>query len=364
MPTIKVSPLKTIMGGADDKFVYNFPSTERLSDGTFYIVARKITSLTDPKGILMAVKYDPATGSVTPMPTPADKEYAAHPERGYYTCHVTELEPNKLIAIYTVVYCDETKPMFSPVDDGMQDTVCRIARSEDGGRTWSDPEELDYKIPDIIVPSRIVKLADGTIGFPAEIQHHYETPYIEPIQGRFIYSVDGGKTFDRAANIPHPKDFLAGDARMTFDDEGNMIIFYWGFDLATTRDLAVYRTITRDCGKTFEHVEPTNLKRQISSPMWIDKDTFLCMYQQRFKDNPGIKCMLSYDSGWNYDPATETPVITFDTAPDTENPFAGFSQYAFGYSTLTRVSRTEALATFWHKIGEGFAISACTISVE
>lgn len=364
MKQIHVGPLRRLMGGEEESIVYNFPSVERLSDGSFYVCARKIRSLTDPKGVFEAVRYDLRTDTLQPMPTPGDWERAHCPERGFYTCHVTELAPGRLIALYTVVYCDESKPMFSPEDDGMQETVCRIARSEDGGRTWSPPEPLAYATPDILVPSKIQKLRDGTLGFPAEMQHHYGRPYVEPVQGRFVYSLDGGRTFDRAALLPQPEHFLAGDARCTFDGDGNLIVFYWGFDLATMRDLAVYRSRTDDCGRHFAPVRPTALKKQIASPLWIDGDTFLCMYQERFSQRPGIKAMLSADGGWTYDPGSEREIITFEGTPDTDNPFSGFSQYRFGYSTLTRVAANAALAAFWHREGERFAISACMITVQ
>jgi len=363
---ISVGEARCVMGGVEPGAVYNFPSVELLDDGSFYICARRIRSLTDPKGVFEAVRYDSETGAVRPMATPADFEMARHPERGFYTCHVTRIAKHRLLAIYTVVpNCDETRPMFSPEDDGIQETVCRIARSEDGGETWSEPEELTYHIPDVIIPSRIQVLRDGTVGFPIEVQHRYGEPYREPIQGRFVYSVDGGRTFDRAAIVPHPRDFLAGDARCTFDGEGNLIVFYWGFDLAATRDLAVYRTCSRDCGRTFDPVAPVALKKQISSPMWIDGDHFLCMYQERFSERPGIKLMLSRDGGWTYDPETLAELAVFPDTPDTENPFSGFSQYRFGYSTLTRVSATRALATYWHRDEqERFGVSCRMIDVR
>lgn len=347
---IRVLSPRVLLGGAVPGVVYNFPSAELMDDGSVYVCARRIRSMTDPKGTFEAVRYDPVSGEIRPAPTPAEFDMARHPEYGFYTCHVTRVAPGKLIAIYTVVPdCDESRPMFSPEDDGMQPILCRITRSEDGGESWSEPEDLDYQIPDVIVPSRIQVLKDGTVGFPIEVQHRYGEPYREPVQGRFVYSVDGGKTFDRAAIVPHPRDFLAGDARCTFDGSDDLIIFYWGFDLASTQDLAVYRTRSRDFGRTFEPVEPIDLKKQISSPLWIDENNFLCMYQERFSDRPGIKLMLSHDGGWHYDPESLRELAIYRDSPDTENPFSGFSQYRFGYSTLTRLSPDSALAVYWSR---------------
>lgn len=351
------------VGNAQSKF-YNFPSCERLHDGTYFISAREIDGLQDPYGRQVSVRYDAATGEVAPALSPTCHDMADYPEKGMYMCHVTELAPGKLVAVYLMIDTDKSKPLFSPENDGVQNCTCRIVHSEDGGKTWEKPKTVEYTIPDIIIPSKIQKMPDGTVGFPIEVHNLYGEPYREPIQARFIYSVDGGRTFDRASMIPHPADFLAGDARCTFDTEGNMTIFFWGYDLAHMKDLEVHRSQTRDSGKTFDPVSPILLKKQITSPFYVDRENFLCIYQERFSDRPGIKAMLSHDGGYSWDEGSVAELYTCQGTPDSENAFQGFDQYKFGYSTLTRISGNSALATYWNSNGPTTCISACRIEVR
>ena len=364
---IKVNPYRCVIGdetGSDTSVFYNFPSCERLSDGSFFICARKINGLQDPAGSQVSVRYWPEEDRVEPACSPACHDMLSNPDKGIYMCHVTELSPNELIAIYPLIHTDSSKPLFSEKYDGIQPCTCRITRSHDNGHTWDLPENLAYTMPDAIIPGKIQKLADGMIGFPMEMHNLYEMPYQEPLQGRFIYSVDGGKTFDRASFFPHPEDFLAGDARCTEDSLGNLTIFFWAYDMKDMKDLKVHRTISHDSGRSFSPLEPIELKKQITSPFYIDENNFLCIYQERFSDQPGIKAMLSHDGGMTWDADSATPLFLCEGTPDGENPFAQFEQYKFGYSTMTRISQTKALATFWNTNGVTSCISVCEIWTE
>lgn len=364
---IRVEPCRCVIGdavGTAESCWYNFPSCERLHDGSFFITARKIRGLQDAKGSAVSVRYWPESGRIVPAAAPAGRDMAAYPEKGVYMCHVTELEPGHLVAIYPLIDCDPDLPLFDAKCDGIQPCRCRVVHSRDNGETWDAPRDLAYDLPDAIIPYKIQKLPQGTIGFPMEMHNHYEKPYIQPLQGRFIYSTSRGENFEEAALFPHPPGMLAGDARCTVDGGGKLTIFFWAFDMAGTRDLPVHRTVSTDGGRTFTPLEPTSLRQQITSPFWVEGETYLCIYQDRFSDAPGIKAALSRDGGLTWDEAHAVPLFLCESRPDSANPFAAFEQFKFGYSSLTRITDRCALATFWHTNGPTSCISAARIFME
>lgn len=365
---IKVSPVKCIIGDAsagEEAGGYHFPGAELLSDGSWYFTARKDKGMGDPYGDTVAVRYIPETGEVIPMPAPNAKDLSV-PGKTAYTCYVSELAPNELIAVYDLMEPRGHRTMFDEKKEGICFCELRITRSHDNGMTWDDPESLAYKTPDCMVPSRIYKTKDGIVGFNVEMHNHWEEDYHEPVQARFIYSVDGGKTFDRAALIPHGENFLAGDARTTINCRGDMCVFFWGYDLKENRDLAIYRSFSKDGGKTFTPVEPVNLRKQITSPFYINDDVYMCIYQERFSEHPGLYAALSYNGGMNWDEKNAVGIFVKGSAPKSLNAFdAGNDQaYTFGYSTLTKLDDRRALCTFWNSNGSGTCISMCVITVE
>ena len=366
---IQISPLKCVIGDAvanPNSAGYHFPGAEILSDGSVYICARRDTGLYDPYGYTEAVRYIPATGEIIPMPSPSAQDMTEDQSHTAYGCYVSELAPNELIALYGLIETAGRKELFDSKTFGMCASKLRITRSHDNGYTWDPAEDITYQTPDIMIPSKIFRTKDGIWGFHVEMHNHWEEDYREPIQARFIYSVDGAKTFDRAAFIPHDADFLAGDARPTADDRGNLCSFFWGFDLKTMKDLAVYRAFSHDGGRSWSHVEPIDLKKQITSPFWLNENTYLCIYQERFSENPGLYAALSYDGGMTWDEENALGIFVKGSAPKSDNAFdTGIDEdYKFGYSTLTRISANKALVTFWHSNGGTTCISVCELTVE
>ena len=360
---IKVSPLKCVLGGEGKG--YHFPGAEVLSDGSVYVVARRDKGMNDPYGATDAVKYIPAEDKIIPMPAP-DAEDLKRDGKYAYGCYVTELKPNELIAVYGLLTPEGHQVMFDEKTEGICLLELRITRSHDGGMTWDAPEDVAYKANDYMVPAKIIKTKDGIVGFHVEMHNHWEEEYREPVQARFIYSTDGGKTFDKAGLIPHEDGFLAGDARDTVDDEGNICAFFWGFDLNEKRDMAIYRSFSEDGGRTFSHVEPINLKKQITSPFKLKNDVMMCIYQERFSEHPGLYAALSYDGGMNWDEENAVGIFVKGSSPKSLNAFDSGNDeaYKFGYSTLTKLSDNSALVTFWHSLGDSTGVSVCTLTVE
>ena len=366
---ISVSPMQCVIGRekaekAGEKG-YHFPSAEILSDGSVYLIARHDTGMDDPWGTTEAVRWFPETGELRPMPSPTAYDLAHIPGTSAYMCYVTEFAPNELVALYGLVTPGDHPTMFDTKTFGGCPNRLRLTRSHDNGLTWDVPEDIAYQTKDNMIPSKIYSPKPGIWGFHVEMHNLWEEDYREPIQARFVYSVDGGRTFDRCTFIPHPEDFLAGDCRTTMDGKGNICAFFWGFDLKTMKDLAVYRSFSHDGGMSFSPVEPISLHKQITSPFYLDDTTYMALYQERFSEKPGLYAALSYDGGMTWDEKNAVGIFVKGNAPKSANAFEDIDEaYTFGYSTLTRLGPNKALATFWNANGGSTCISVCEITVE
>ena len=352
-----------VLEDINEKYIYNFSTVELLSDGSFYICGREITNLEDPLGRSVAVKYFLNEKRVEKVTSPITKDAQKYPDKGFLMCYVTEISENNLIAVYGMLDTDLTKPLFAVKGDGMQNMACRISRSADNGVTWSGGEDIAFTHDDLIIPGKIIKLKDGTIGFPVEMHNHYGKDYNEPIQGRFCYSTNGGKTFDKVSKIPHDKGILAGDGRATQDKDGNLIVYYWFFDMNTGKDLNNPRTITRDNGRSFEPAEPVDLHMQITSPIYVDEQTFVAVYQERFSESPGLKAAISTDGGYSFDLKNSAVIYGADSVPDTANPFLSFNSFKFGCSYVSMYEKNKGLVVYWNELEHGISISACDFEI-
>lgn len=343
---------------------YHFPSMEKLSNGEVLLCCKELLgSMNDPKGrILMFRSLDEGKTWENGL-SPTCHDETAYPEKGYIMAHVTEIEPEELIAVYGLIDTDISKPMFNPVTDGMQNAVIRTTKSFDNGKSWSKPKNIQFTSADIIVPSKIIKLQDGTLGFPCEMHDHWEGGYKEGNCSRFIKSYDKGNTFSEGNIMVADEGILYGDARPAFIDN-KLIIFLWTLDLTKMEDQPIHYISTENSAKSWSKPLPINITTQIMSPLYFGNGHMLAIHQDRFSEKPGLKALLSYDNGMNWDKTTETTLYGAENKPDGTNPFAQFDQFQFGYSSLLKMGDNSCLASFWHTNGVTTSISVMKITIE
>ncbi len=343
---------------------HHFPSMEKLSNGEIILCCKELKEgMSDPKGrILLFRSCDKGKTWIKGIsPTTHDED--DYPDKGYLMAHVTELAPDELIAVYSLIDTDINKNLFNPDTDGMQPARIRIAKSYDNGASWEKPADIDFKSEDIIVPSKIIKLPDGTCGFPCEMHDHWEGGYKEGNCSRFIKSFDGGKTFTEGNIMAADKGILYGDARPAFNDN-RVTIFLWTLDLNKMKDQPIHFVYTDDSAKTWSKPSPLNITTQIMSPMYIRDGLMLAVHQDRFSAKPGLKAVLSHDNGLNWDADSEITLFGAENKPDGTNPFAQFDQFKFGYSSVLKTGANTALVSFWHAAGDATSISVVKITVD
>jgi hypothetical protein len=350
--------------GGERSLYYHFPSMEMLDNGEIILCCKEIKNgIHDPKGRILMFRSNDSGMTWSPGIPPTCHDEIQHPEKGYLFAHVTETGPGELLSVYSIIDTDETKPLFNPEGDGMQNAHVRTARSRDGGLSWENPKEIEFTSRDIIVPSKIIKLPDGSLGFPCEMHDHWEGGYKEGNKSIFIKSYDRGATFPEAKVIGADRGILYGDARPTFVEE-RLMVFLWTLDLKAMKDLQIHRSYSADSGETWSKPMAVNITTQIMSPIYFRDGLMLAVHQDRFSDNPGLKAVLSFDNGFNWDKSTEVTVFGAGSRPDGTNPFAQLDQFEFGYSSLLKTGEAGALVSFWHTNGKTTSISTAQITIK
>ncbi len=356
-------PVVGCQTGTKSSLFHHFPSMEKLSNGEVLLCCKELQgSMNDPKGKILLFRSANTGGTWEKGVSPTCHDEANYPEKGYLMAHVTEIKPEELIAVYGLIDTDINNPMFNPSTDGMQNSVVRITKSFDNGKTWSKPKNIEFESADIIVPSKIINLPNGTLGFPCEMHDHWEGGYKEGNCSRFIKSYDRGNTFSEGNIMAADKGILYGDARPAFIDN-KLVIFLWTLDLVKMEDLPIHIISTDNSAESWSNPAPLAITTQIMSPLYVENGIMLAIHQDRFSGNPGLKAILSYDNGLNWDRTTETTLYGAANRPDGTNPFAQFNQFQFGYSSLLKTGDNSYLASFWHTNGVTTSISVMKISV-
>ena len=347
----------------DPEYDYNFSALTYLSNGDILCLARKIKGLNDPKGQLVMARSTDGGETFTSVPHPNAEDAIAHPEWGFLMGFVCESAPGKLAAVYEYIETDESKPLFSPETDGIQQAYIRVTVSDDNGLTWEPASDIGFKLPDIIVPGQPYVLPDGGVGFTTEIHDLWDSGYKDGPAAWLIVSRDGGRSYEEGYLMASEPGVIYGDARVTFDGN-DMIVYFWKYDIVNNKDDPVQKCVSSDYGRSWSKPHPLDLHTQITSPFFVERGLTMCLTQDRFGESPGLKAMLSYDEGQTWDDSSAVYLFGTSSRPDGTNPFAQFEQYKFGCSTLRRMSRNEAICAYWHELNGLKAVSVNRLKVE
>jgi hypothetical protein len=300
------------------------------------------------------------------LPSPTAPDEQENPGWGYMMCELHETSPGHLLAAYLRPdRFNPDEPLFHHETSGMQRTVVRLCESEDYGQTWSKPRDLDYVLPDLIAQGPFIKLPNGSLGMPCEVWHEWDKGFREGPSTRLILSDDGGKTWPKAGLIARDKQkqHIYGDPKLTILPDGRIVALLWVYNMHTSEDLPIHRSVSSDMGVTWSAAASTGIIGQRSTPTFLKDDLMMVVYQSRFGQGAGLRAMLSYDEGISWDKDTDTLIWHTGHHTDDTNPFSGYEQYTFGFSSVWPLSDQQVLVTFWVSNGKTTYIRVLKVAV-
>lgn len=342
------------VGHSSSRF-HTFPSLARCHDGSLIATTLVGDSKSGPDGRIKVLRSTDQGQTWTPLASPTEWDQRQHPRCGYLMCHITELSPGRLLAAY--LRADRfvpDEPLFHPTTSGMQRTTLRLCESRDGGANWSPPWDLDYLLPDLIVPGRMFHMPDGALAMPFEVWHEWDKGFREGPSTRMIFSRDGGRTWPQAGIIARDarRRLIYGDPRTALLPDGRLIALLWAHDFVAEQDLPIHFSESHDGGLTWSAPRSTGIAGQIANPVWLGDGAVAAFYQKRFEPGtPGMHAVLSLDAGLTWLSETDTLIWAAPSQNAGANPFSGYEMYSFGYSSALRCPDNSILLTFWASNG-------------
>lgn len=229
---------------------------------------------------------------------------------GVFRCvAATSLGGRKVLATLCWVDCSHPSlPFFNEDTEGLLDTRIFLARSEDNGDTWSQPEPVNtapFNCPTPITGPALV-LANGDLACQFELNKPYYDPTAWRHASVLMFSRDGGETWQEhtIVNSDPENRLFFWDQRPGVLPEGRILDLFWTFD----RKRATYRNIhaceSNDHGRTWSAMWDTGLAGQPAPPVPLADGSLGMVYVDR-NGSPQIKMRSSSDGGRTWPEVSE-----------------------------------------------------------
>jgi len=249
-----------------------------------------------------------------------------------------------------------------------------LCRSDDGGRSWNAPVELELRggPRDTFLGCRPLSLPDGRLLIPVEATAEHGQ---QMMLGCF--SDDGGRTLSPLFPIAHDAAGRLGfgDGKLAMLPDGRVVMLAWTYRNPSEETIEVHRCVSSDGGETWSPPEPANIVCQVISPLEIGDGALLAAGNVRTPPE-GIRLVRSLDAGATW---VDAPLHLWDARQlrVTGEPLAiraasgvddviwdALPSFTFGSPELTRLADGDVLLTYYAVVDEVTHVRACRFAVD
>lgn len=274
----------------------------------------------------------------------------------YHAPFATRLRDGRIVVFaFRTDRSDPDRPMFNEATGGVTAIDNILLQSNDGGRTWTEPQVLPTIDGCVITPSTpLVELANGEWMLHFDRWHTFDAPGPYRPQSVILFSRDEGNTWSTPTifgdGASQGKGFWHG--RIIKLNDGRLFSLFWSADNQTQKTLTLHRCLGSADGRSWSTPEPTNIPGQTNWPVDLGEGRIAAIYTRREGENPGLFVTLSEDEGKTWD--LENQACVWDaTGRDklgVEAPNAyprSHDTIAFGAPHATRLQSGNVLVSFW-----------------
>lgn len=225
-----------------------------------------------------------------------------------------------------------------------------VAFSRDEGRTWSAPEIIPRRHPELLEMSGpAIELQSSELVASAGF---YKVPDGSNPSGRFgtlLRSTDWGRTWDDSVRYLNGGDITPWETRITEMPDGRLVIMIWAYDGIRDRHLPNHVTVSHDHGLSWSPLINTGHMGQASSVISLGGNLLMSLHAHR-AENPGI-CARVVDFSADTWKVLDEKVIWGRRAGqqtrEGQSMVEMFASLRFGQPSLLRLTNGEILATHW-----------------
>ncbi|MHC4873526.1 MAG: sialidase family protein [Planctomycetota bacterium] len=239
--------------------------------------------------------------------------------------------------------------------------------SDDRGKSWSDPIIIDnpYNCP-LEYSYNAIVTSSGKLLAPAAI-----LPAKDKLGEKVIVFVseDGGKTWPRHTVVFSDPEGKHGYFEHKFYEvsPGKILSICWTISMDTVEDRENHFVWSYDDGETWTTPMPTGIMGQTMSPIHIEDDKFLLLYNRRYGEQGVVMKLVTITEN----KLTEHfEAMMYDAKSKRSRPEGieygvnEFDDFAFGFPTAIRLQDGSYFATHWCKEGGLHAIRWTRLKVN
>ncbi len=357
----------------DKDVVCTFPTIAVEDNDVIVCSYRQGGKMFSDNGILL-VQESRDKGKTWLPPTVAFDGRSLSPPRSVISGGICRTAKSSLLLAFKTL--DVTQPgiyAFSP--EGIEQKLRNsVTRSEDSGKTWSQPMELDmsgYK--HARVNGSPVVSSNGDLLVPVEF-----TTDCGPNGTAAALSTDDGHTFEPfrvcVADSSGEKNWC--DARCSILPDGRILMLLWTFLQKNEETITVHQSYSSDNGRTWSAPQPTGMAGQVTSPLVLPSGAVIAVGNYRHVPQ-GSRLYLSLDKGETWD--GDHPIQMWDARQqrmlgepidpeaqeaDKEGVWNALQKFTFGYPGMVSLSDGSIVLTYWASIDSIRHVRACRFRIN
>jgi sialidase-1 len=343
------------------------PRMTRLKDGTVLLSFRTGSLRYSPDGSPRILRSNDEGATWTDLGRPLDGLLPGRPGWDYRAAALTELRSGAILLCS--VGLDRSSPdrppwlVYNPdpaAFEGMIPIQNLVFRSEDGGRSWSEP----WPMTGLTVPNSsaqvLVTLANGDVVGPLETFKAFDEPGPWRYRVDVIRSHDEGRTWGESAPAhmsdpeTDPRNLMCWDPRMALLPDGRLVQTYYAFLNRTGGEDPIHIGWSTDGGRTWSVPRSTGIRGQAMFPIALPGGDLIGFFQRRH-DPQGVVAAYSPDGGATFDPTSVTDVYLhprpsasgFDTGADPVAYMNDMIHFTFGHPTGVALDDRRALVVWY-----------------
>jgi sialidase-1 len=242
--------------------------------------------------------------------------------------------------------------LTNPETMGFVPVELLLVRSQDGGRTWNEPQPLTPPLvgPAFELCSPITPLKDGRWLLPTSTWRGWNGDCPGGMRMVALISADRGQSWPQYVEVmaDPARQVIYWESKIVELPDGRLLAAAWVYDDAAAKDRPNHYALSSDGGQSWSPPASTGLIGQTLTQLALEDGTILSVYRRM--DETGLWANLSHLEGeaWINDEAT--PLWGAQTTGLTQrstNMAQNFQTLRFGAPCLTRLPDGQIFVAFW-----------------